>query len=313
MAGRFDAFTDAIVTQYVQRGEGTGAISKMLSGLTFPILTVLAVQMIRDQQYIPLALIAVLMWTKVGFLVMLGAAVYFIVTKYWTGLALLGGYFAVSILSVHFGKRNVKKLLFSGKPMISPFESMPDLLVILVLECLFLAVALFTGGLISLVLWSVFGLVVLYHFGRYWFRLRPRWSQIHQPLMVRYAACAGHEAGQAAREQREFSFRTATQSLLKSVYPNREDHEIEEMVENARRKMQSFSDRELIAESIRRKNSSVPDDTVASVLGKIEEYLQTDEGSKLIVPYAVAEVVESVFGLDERSDYVLAVIEGSAK
>ncbi len=77
--------------------------------------------------------------------------------------------------------------------------------------------------------------------------------------------------------------------------------------------LDSFSDRELIAESIRRRNPSVPDDTLANVLGKVEEHLQTDEGAKLIVRYAVAEVIESVFGLDERGDYLLAVIEGRAK
>lgn len=313
MVSQFDNFMDAIVTQYAERGEGTGGISKILSGLTFPILTVLAVQMIKDAQYIPLAIIAVLMWTKVGFLVLLGAAVYFIFTKYWIGLGFLGGHFAVSIVSVYLGKRNIKKLLFSGKPMISPFESMPDLLLILVFECLFLAVALFTKGWVSVLFWILFGLVVLHHFGRYWFRLRPRWSQIHQPLMIRYAACAGQEAGQAEREEREFDFSAATQLLLKSVYPNRDDSEIEDMVENAGEKLESFSDREVIAESIRRRNPSVPDDTVESVLGKIEQHLQTDEGAKLIVRYAVAEVIESVFGLDERGDYLLAVIDGRAK
>jgi hypothetical protein len=54
MKSHFDNFTDAIVTQYAERGEGTGGLSKILSGLMFPILTVLAVQMIKDQQYIPL-------------------------------------------------------------------------------------------------------------------------------------------------------------------------------------------------------------------------------------------------------------------
>jgi hypothetical protein len=166
---------------------------------------------------------AILMWTKFGLFVMAAGLIYFLVTKYWIGVGILAVYFLASILSMQLGKRNIKRLLLSGSPMISPFESMPDLLLILVFECLFLAVALFTHEWISVVFWCLFGLIALHHVGRYWFRLHPRWSQLHQPLMVRYAASAGQEAGQAEREEREFDFFAATRSLLKSVYPRRED------------------------------------------------------------------------------------------
>jgi hypothetical protein len=70
MKKSFDRFPDAVVTQYAERGEGTGGLSKILSGLMFPILTVLAVQMIKDQQYIQLVMLAILMWTKFGILFM---------------------------------------------------------------------------------------------------------------------------------------------------------------------------------------------------------------------------------------------------
>lgn len=273
----------------------------------------LAVQLIKDQQYIPLLVIAALMWTKIGFFVMLAGLIYFLVTKYWIGAGIFVVYFIVTILSVYLGKRNIRRLLVSGKPMISPFEGMPDLLLILVCECLFLALALFTHGWVSTVFWCLFGLAVLHHFGRYWFRLRPRWSQIHYPLMIRYAACAGLEAGQAHRETREFDIFAATKSLLKSVYPQREGEEIEAIVFNASKCMDTFSDRNLISQTIQRRNPSIPQATIENVLDEIEHYLKTDEGRTWIVRYAVAEVVESVFGEDERGNYLLAVIEGKAK
>lgn len=312
MTSQFDNFMDIIVTQYAERGEGTGGASKILSGLVFPILTVLAVQLVKDQQYIPLLVLAALMWTKIGFFVMLAGLIYFLMTRYWMGAGILAGYFIVTSLSVYFGKRNIKRLFLSGKPMVSPFEGMPDLLLILVFECLFLALALFTHGWVRAILGSLFVIVVLHHFGRYWFRMRPRWSQIHQPLMMRYAACAGQEAGQAEREKRAFDFHAATKSLLKSVYPQRQDEDIETMVYDASEKMDTFSDRDLIRHAIQRRNLAIPKETVEGVLDKTEVHLRSDEGRKLIVRYTVAKVVESVFGESERGEYLLAVIEGKA-
>jgi len=55
---------DRIATEYAERGVGTGGQSKILSALTFPILTVLAVQLIKDHQFIPLIVIAVLVFLK---------------------------------------------------------------------------------------------------------------------------------------------------------------------------------------------------------------------------------------------------------
>jgi hypothetical protein len=313
MTFQFDRLMDAIAIQYAERGEGTGSASKILSGLTFPILTILAVQFIKDHQYIPLLLIATLIWTRFNLVIMLCGLIYFVVTKYWIGAGILIVYFIVTTLSIHFGTRNIKRLLISGKPMISPFEGMTDLLLILVFECLFLALALFTHGWSRIMFWCLFGIVALDHLRRYWFRLYPRWSQIHHPLMIRYAACAGFEAGLAKRENRDFDFFTATKSLLKSIYPNKQDEEIESILVSAADKMDTFSDRDLLTRTIHQRKRSVPQNTVDELLKKIEGHLQTDEGRKLIVRYVIAEIVESVFGIDERGGYLLAVIEGRAK
>jgi nitrogen-specific signal transduction histidine kinase len=130
--------------------------------------------------------------------------------------------------------------------------------------------------------------------------------------MIRYAACAGQEMGQAKIEGRDFDFFAATKSLLKSVYPHREDEEIKAIVADAADKMGSFVDRDLIRQTIQKRNPSVPQETIRDVLDKFEGHLQTDKGRKLIVRYSVAEVVGSVFGPEERAAYLLAVIEGKA-
>lgn len=303
---------DSIVTQYWERGEGTGSISKILSGLTFLILTILAVQMIKDQQYMPLVLIAILMWTRFGIFVMVAGFIYFLTSKYWPGVGILSVYLVVSILSTELGKRNIKRLLLSGIPMISPFEGMLEMRWILVFECLSLAVALSTNGWISVVFWCLFGLIVLYHILRYWLRLNPRWSQVHHPLMVRYAGFAGLETGQAEREERKIDFFSATTSLIKSVYPDKKEEEIGAISDNAAKKMDLFSDRDLIKKTIQKRNSSVSNDTIQNLLDKFERHLQTDERRFMIVRYTIAEIVETVFGQEERGAYLLAVIEGKA-
>jgi hypothetical protein len=83
-------------------------------------------------------------------------------------------------------------------------------------------------------------------------------------------------------------------------------------VANAVEKMGLFSDRSLIKQTIQKRNPSVPEDTVRNLLDKVKRHLQTDEGRKMIVRYSVAEIVEAVFGQEERGAYLLAVIEGKA-
>lgn len=77
--------------------------------------------------------------------------------------------------------------------------------------------------------------------------------------------------------------------------------------------MNFISDHDLLILAKRKRNPSVSQNTVDEFIGKVKAHLQTDESRKLIVEYAIAEVVETVFGTDERGKYLLAVIEGRAK
>jgi len=307
-----ERFVDNIVTDYVARGEGTGSLSKILSGFTFLILTILAVQLFKDEQYIPLIVLSLLAWTRFGFLVLAGAFVYFLVAKYWSGVIILISYFVISGFSVYCGKINVKKLLLSDKPIISPFENMPDLLPILVLECLFLALTLFFSGILSYVFGILFILMFLFHMGRYWIRLRPRYNQIHLPLMIRYARSAARETVESRNEGRDFDFVRAMQLLLESVFPNNPER-VEKLVNRALDKMNSFADRQLIEATIKRKNPNADPSQVKHVLDQIYDLLRTQEGKKFIIQYGIAEIVESIFGLEERGRYLLAVFAGEVR
>lgn len=230
MSNSFDWFNANAVLDYALKGEGTGATSKNLSLLTFPIITVLAVQLIKDQQYIPLVLLCLLMYTKIGLFAVLAVLVYFVITNYWIGTALLIIYSVISGLSLLVGYRNVKRLYLSDKPMIGPFDDMPDVLLIKAFACLSLSIALFAHGWFSTIFWALFGIAVLYIFYRQWFRLHPRWSQIHQPMMVRYTAAAVYDYERARAEGRKPDIYSATKSMIRSVYPNKQDAEIDDIV-----------------------------------------------------------------------------------
>jgi hypothetical protein len=303
---------DNIANDYMARGEGTGAASKVLSQIWFLMLIFLFAQLFKDGKYVLMLVVVAFSWTRFGSFVMPIALIYLLVNKHWVAAASVGALVITMMLSWSLGWRNVKRLLRSGKPMISPFEGMPDMLLIMIVECLCFAVALLTNGWFNLVLWILFTIVLLYHSVRLVFRLRPRWRQVHNPLMIRYARAAGEESAQSGLEKREFDFHRATANLLKSVYPTREDDEIAEMVDLADDKLQAFSDRSLIDETIRTRNPTVSREHCAQALDEIGRYLQSGDGQKLIVRYAIADVVEHVFDQTERGRYLAAVFAGEA-
>ena len=241
------------------------------------------------------------------------AVCYLLFTRQWVAAGALAAYTLFINLSFHIGRQNVKRLIDNGYPMISPLEGNALMFPLVLLACLFLALAMSTHGWLSAVFWGFAGLASVHLRGVYKFRMAPRWAQIHYPLMIRYARCAALESNEAEKEQREYDLKNATKFLLKSVYPDRNDGAIENILESVSQKFETFSDRDLLIRRMRRRNATISQPELDDFLGKIAAHLQTDQGKRLIPRYAIAEVVESVFGEDERGDYLIAVIEGKAR
>jgi hypothetical protein len=298
-----------IANFYLERGEGTGAASKMLSWVTLLILTAAAVQLFKDQHYLPLIAIGLVGWTSFGFVVMVGVFVYCLVTQYWLGVGLLAAYFVTGTLSSYLGKRNITYLMMWNFPMIDPFEGMNGVAT-LVIPGLFLALALLLGGWIAVVFWTLFALSVLFYLGRCWFRIRHQWGRIHFPLMYRYAGIAGYESAKAKAENREFDFVAAVSQLLESAYGPQRD--VPEILGQLAEQMRGFSDRQLIRDTARRRLPRLPASSAESLLDRIASFLQSPNGKKLVIRFAIAHVVESLFGETERGEYLFAVFEGKA-
>lgn len=302
---------DTVAGMYAKQGKGTGAFSKILSGFTFPILTVLAMQLVKNGQYLALFALYSLMWTRFGSMVLFIGLGYFVYAKLWAEVSILVAYFIFAFASMYLGQKNIRRLLFAGKPMVSPFEGMPDMLVLPVLECLFLALAFWVDGWMEILAWALFAIVSTHHAMRYSSRLFPQWRQVHNSLMIRYAGCAGKESAEASTAGRDFDFSNAIKHLLATVYEYADDEQINEKVETVKYKYNNCADRDLLIRTVREAYPHLSQDTVKDVNDKIDDFFQV-EGEKIYPRYAIAEVVEHMFGEGERGKYLLAVSTGKA-
>lgn len=310
MPALFNRLTQEVAFHLTTRGKGTGGWSKMLSGALFPLLTALAVVLLKESRYIVLFILLLLTFTKIGWFVLLALLGYFICVKAWIATSLLGSYYFVQFFSFFLGKRNVKRLFLAGKPLIGPFEGATDLVIWVVLQCLFLAIALLTWGWLRGVMWVLFGLLTLQLWIRYSFRLYPRWRQIHEPLMCRYAAAAGEESVLSKTEGRAFDIARATRRVLRTVYPNTSEDEMDSLMESINAKLHKFSDHDLLQEQLIERNPTADPRQLDELFQKVKLGLEKGEAGALLVRYGIAEVVEDVFGREERGRYLWAVYNG---
>ena len=182
-----DRFYDQLGGSRVRCGHRTGGFSKILSHVSVLILVLAAVHVLRRQEWIAARpprgrLVADRpVWnTALGYLIYL---------RDFFGAGVLGGSLVVSWLSWWIGFRNAKREIINGATGISPFEGMSTGLGYII-QCIALATAYLTTGIISICAWVVFALAAFYAVIRYSFRLYPRWARLHYPLMFRWTRFA---------------------------------------------------------------------------------------------------------------------------
>jgi len=307
MSNFLEKLENEFAYQKMSKGEGTGPISRILSNVSILVLVFLLVTLFKAQFYWPALLLLVLGFTRFGHWVSIGVLVYFAIIQYWTGVIIMVVYGAVGWISVWYGMRNIKKNLYSGKAEVDPFEGMVDLLFLLIFQVVFFAVALFTSGILSIIFWVLFGLVTLFEAGRFYYRLASPWRQLHYPLMVRYVAVAGYQAGVAQRENKELDMEAAINEFVKVIYPNWSDEEIQKFVKTIDEKMNSFADKDNLRVFFKKISPQIEDKKIDELLGKVQEYLK-----KRNPRWVIAEVVERDYGVDERIKYLYSIIVGQA-
>jgi len=307
MSNFLEKFENELAYQKMSKGEDTGPISRILSNVSILVLVFLLVTLFRAQFYWPALLLLILGFTRFGHWVSIGLLVYFAIIQYWTGVIIMTVYGAVGWLSAWYGMRNIKKNLYSGKVNVDPFEGMVDLLFLLIFQVVFFAAALFTSGILSIIFWVLFGLVTLFEAGRFYHRLASPWRQLHYPLMVRYAAVAGYQAGVAQRENKEFDMEAAINEFAKVIYPDWTEEEIQKFLKTIDEKMNSFADKDNLLAFFKKIKPQIEDKEVDDLLGKVQEHFK-----KKNPRWVIAEVVEHDYGVDERIKYLYSIIVGQA-
>jgi hypothetical protein len=301
-----------IAANDAREGKGTGPLSKILSHLAILAFVYLLAALVKDRWYVSALVILGLGITRFGIWAFVAAAAYFAFVSYWAGVWLSLTAFATNVASFWVGLRNVKRNLFSKKTNVDAFEGMHDSVFALILEAMALFVGVVSTGTLASLAWAFFGIVMLFHLGRYGIRLGSPWRRLHNSLMVRYAGIAGYQMGTAQKEGREFDLAEALFELVKSALPSKEDEQIRELVESAQIKMREFSDRENLRRFFEKKFPAANANKIAELLDDIHRSLLDPQKKGERIRWTIAELVENDFGTEERTKYLDAVIFGKA-
>jgi len=310
----FEKYKENLAYKQTKQGKGTGLTSKMLSGVNIFLWVYLVIVLFKDQFYIPALFFLALAFTRFSHWASIGLAVYFGLIGYWKGFVLLLVVGLIGWGSVWFGMKNVKKNLFSDKAEISPFEGMQDLVLYFIIQVVLLILALVTSGILSLILWLLFGLITLVEISRYYFRLRHPWCKVHYSLMQRYSMIAGRHAGLAERKgDGDFDIREALADFVKIIYPTWDKSKVDSFLDGVLGKLNNFSDREDLLKFFKKINPNVKQDTLKKLGDKIRKELKNPKDKSGKVAWVIAEVIGKDYGKNERIRYLHAVITSEAK
>jgi len=305
MSGAFKGVEHEIVYDKLNRGEETGAISRILSGITILILVYLSVHLFKDQQYIPLGILLISCFNRFNMLVSIGLLVYFFIAEYWSGATLLLLYVVIGWASAWFGARNIKRNLYTNRAKVSPFEGLfPILLCAFIFQVILFILASVATGIVSLILWAIFGLIVLWAGGFLYHRSSSPWRRLHFSLMARYSAIVGSMLAADITE--------VLGVLIKNVYPDWGDDEINSLIESAEEKMVDFSDRVELEELFKKSKPPLDQNKLQELMDRIGTALRNPEKKMLRIGYVIGEIVGRDYGEQERLKYIHAVITGKA-
>jgi len=216
-------------------------------------------------------------------------------------------------LSWYVGLKHIKNKLIIGKSNISPFEGMWDLKYLYYLPLLLFGFAIYTDGILSIILWSIYALVIMYSYYRLKLRLESKWRTIYYPLSIPYARFSGYEAGLSGltRASNPVDFepliKIAVKNVLYSVYPDFNDVEINSIIQNIRNKHQTFSDKgELI-----NYHTNIDSNYNKEANIVFQNRVQNDMRGAVFLPlYLYAEIIERDFGPKKRLKFKVAALSG---
>lgn len=297
-----------LVNSYASvKGNGVEFINVILSCVNSFLLLSMVIQSFKDGQYLLMVaaiifLIAHFILNLVGFLIAIISAVIMVIfalkAQYYLVIMLLCGFVVFMYINTYLRKKSILSLIRQQKPVINYFEGFGGV-VILSFQYIFFALALLLKGWVSLIMWVIFGILFLFYLTLCYNRLYPYYHRIHYPLMFRYAKIAAHYSN-----QEEFNFSKAAKSLLETVFGA---DEAEKLFQQAENKMKTFSDYQQFLDVASDKFS---EKYALEFINELRNYTTGQKGEKYIINYCIGEVIEIIFGAQERINYLVDVFLG---
>ena len=304
---------DEVVKQALS-GEGRGIISKLILGFADILLTILAVNLLKESHYVCFA-IALLGFTPLSIYVFIGLGVYLAFEHAWIPSLWLGASLLMELAAVFVGNSFIRQNIRCGRPSIDADDGTFREFFLTTL-CAFLAIALLTKSLISFAAVCLFILVGLIYAVVLYQRVSSNWAKIHFSLMNRYAREAALVNVLAERQGKEFDLERALRNLLKTVFTEEDDAVLEAIIRRANAKRIRFIDRKAIEDRMfaNHKLSAEKREELMKLLDELAFSLSAPPGAAAYaVRYTIAEVVGYLYGESERINYLLAVITNHAK
>ncbi len=160
--------------------------------------------------------------------------------------------------------------------------------------------------LIAVVLLSLFKLNKWYYY-----KSKP-WRRIHFPAMRYYAAASGTEFAEAQNSNRDFNINNALINVLTMLQPDWDEETKENFIKIVMARNETYVDENLIRSIFQKRNKKLTENDLDELMSTLNTSLNRTDNSWL-VRMLIAEIIQSMFGIEERGEYLVACIEGRAK
>jgi len=311
MSNIIDLVENYMINKRFESGAYRGILSTIISRINILLLSFLLVDLIKNQQYLPVLVLIISQFWKLGHWLILLLFGFFIISRYLTGIYVMVFFSILTMISLWSGRAYIKRAILKGRAVIHPLGGMYTMQLYLIIHIILFISALSTSGIISAIFWVLFAFESLHEIHRHWIRLGSPWRKLHFPLSVIYNAIVGHYSISYDTVLRESSLDNSLVTLIETAYPNIDINETASLIESGKKELYNdfvqkpYFDHDITSKSTSNRN-------VEQEVFESEKTLPNDLAKKYLPIYIIAEIILRDYGEEERSKYLCAYYNGLA-
>ncbi len=138
------------------------------------------------------------------------------------------------------------------------------------------------------------------------------WSRIHYPAMRMYSRAGFMEWGMSQARGEEFEASRAATTLVRMIHPEWSEPQVATLVARELDRYRTLADRELIEPLLQQRFGRSKPKELAAFLDILPKLYEQDR-NMMIVKLVIAGLIEQEYGVDQRAEYLVAVVSGRAK